>query len=228
MSEMRHRIVDDLMSRDVVSVRPETPFKEIAEILTEREISAVPVVDGYDRLVGLVSEADLLRREAVRTEPEGRGAGPRHASELEPGVAAATAQDVMTRPVFTAHAGWSTVEAARAMKQHNVKRLPVVDDTDRVVGLVSRRDLLRVFLRSDRAIREEIEYEVLRETVRLDPGTVRVHVVDGVVTLEGTVPRRSLVPVVERLCRGTDGVVGIDSRLGFTQDDLPSVKTTTA
>jgi CBS domain-containing protein len=217
---MRHRIVDDLMTREVTSVQVDTPFKEIAEILTELEISAVPVLDGSGRLAGLVSEADLLRKQASQAEPEGRGPAPRSASEFEPGVAAATAKDVMTTPVFTAHSGWSVVEAARAMKQHNVKRLPVVDDMDRVVGMVSRRDLLRVFVRSDRAIREEIEYDVLRETLSLDPGTVQVHVVDGVVTLVGRVPRRSLVPVVERLCRGTDGVIGLDSQLGYVEDDL--------
>ena len=216
---MRHRIVDDLMTRDVTSVQADTPFKEIAGILAEQEISAVPVLDGSDRLIGLVSEADLLRREAAQAEPEGRGPAPRSASEFEPGVAAATAKDVMSSPVHTAHSGWSIVEAARAMRQHGVKRLPVVDDMDHVIGMVSRRDLLLVFLRSDRAIREEIEYEVLRGTLSLDPGAVQVHVVDGVVAVDGRVPRRSLVPVVERLCRATDGVVGLDSRLGFVEDD---------
>ncbi|WP_042365662.1 CBS domain-containing protein [Streptacidiphilus neutrinimicus] len=222
---MRHRIVDDLMTREVTSVQADTPFKEIAEILTGEEISAVPVLDGSGRLIGLVSEADLLRKQAAQAEPEGRGPAPRSASEFEPGVAAATARDVMTSPVFTAHSGWSVVEAARAMKQHGVKRLPVVDDLDHVIGMVSRRDLLRVFVRTDRAIREEIEYDVLRETLVLDPGAVQVHVVDGVVTLVGRVPRHSLVPVVERLCRGTDGVVGLDSQLGFVEDDLRATHT---
>ncbi|WP_370122856.1 CBS domain-containing protein [Streptacidiphilus sp. MAP12-33] len=216
---MRHRVVDDLMTRDVITVQTDTPFKEIAEILTEQEISAVPVLDGSGRLVGLVSEADLLRKEAAQADPGGREPVRRSVSEFEPGTAAATARDVMSAPVVTARTGWSVVETARAMKQNSVKRLPVVDDTDRVVGMVSRRDLLRVFLRSDRAIREEIEYDVLRETLALDPGAVQVHVVDGVVTLEGKVPRRSLVPVVERLCRGADGVVGLDSRLAFAEDD---------
>jgi CBS-domain-containing membrane protein len=219
---MRHRIVDDLMTRGVTSVQADTPFKEIAMVLAEQEISAVPVLDSSGCLVGLVSEADLLRKEAAQADPQGRGSVPRSASEFEPGVAAATARDVMSVPVFTAHSGWSVVEAARAMKQHGVKRLPVVDDANRVVGVVSRRDLLRVFLRSDRAIREEIEYEVLRETLSLDPGTVQVHVVDGVVTLEGRVRGRSLVPVVERLCRGTDGVVGLDSRLTVVEDRSPN------
>jgi CBS-domain-containing membrane protein len=222
---MRHRIVDDLMTHDVTSVRADTPFKEIAEILTEQEISAVPVLDGSDRLIGLVSEADLLRKEAALADPEGRGPAPRSASEFEPGIAAATAKDVMTTPVRTAHSGWSMVEAARAMKQHGVKRLPVVDDMDHVIGMVSRRDLLRVFLRSDRAIREEIEYEVLRGTLALDPGAVQAHVVDGVVTLDGRVPQRSMVPVVERLCRATDGVVGLESRLGFVEDDTRAAAT---
>jgi CBS domain-containing protein len=220
---MRHRIVDDLMTHDLVTVQADTPFKEIAEILAEQEISAVPVLDGSGRLIGLVSEGDLLRREAGRLDPEGRdapeGPGPDASFHDDEGIAAVTAKEVMSSPVVTAHPGWSVVEAARALDHHHIKRLPVGDETGRVVGIVSRRDLLRVFLRTDRAIREEIEHEVLRETLSLAPGAVRVHVVDGVVTLEGQVQRRSLVPVVERLCRGTDGVVALDSRLTFVLDD---------
>ncbi|MEZ0090928.1 CBS domain-containing protein [Streptacidiphilus sp. EB129] len=220
---MRHRVVDDLMTRDVVTVQEETSFKEVAAMLAEQEISAVPVLDGSGRLVGLVSEGDLLRREARQADPEGRDAPEGSAADAVPhdegGLGTVTAKDVMSSPVVTAHPGWSVVEAARAMDRQRVKRLPVVDEPGRVVGIVSRRDLLRVFLRTDRAIREEIEYEVLRQTLSLDPGAVRVHVVDGVVTLEGQVHRRSLVPVVERLCRGTDGVVAVDSRLTAALDD---------
>jgi CBS domain-containing protein len=214
---MRHRIVDDLMTREAVTVVADAPFKEIAGLLAEREISAVPVVDASDRLIGLVSEGDLVRWEARRADP-GRHDEPDRAGGAGTPLPA-TAQDLMSAPVFTAHPGWSVVEAARAKDSHRVKRLPVIDEAGRVVGIVSRRDLLHVFLRSDRAIREEIEYEVLRDTLSLDPAAVRVHVVDGLVTLEGRVHRWSLIPVIERLVRSTDGVVSIDTQLTFDHDD---------
>ena len=105
------------------------------------------------------------------------------------------------------------------MDRHQVKRLPVVDETDKLVGIVSRSDLLRVFLRNDRAIRGEITTEVLRRTMLIDPATVSVDVADGVVTLRGRLECKSMIPIVERLCRSVDGVVALYSRLTFAFDD---------
>lgn len=129
----------------------------------------------------------------------------------------------MNSPAVTARPQWTAVEAAQVMERHHVKRLPVVDEADRLVGLVSRADLLRVFLRGDNAIREEITGEVLLRTLGITPGAVTVRVVDGRVSLKGTVERKSLVPVVIRLCQGVDGVVDVSAELHHRVDDTSTV-----
>ncbi len=197
---MRHRSVADLMTPTAVSVQPGTAFKEIARLLDEFGITAVPVVDEAGRPVGVVSEADLLRR---RTS----------------GSAANAAADLMSSPVITARPEWSVVRAARVMEKHKVKRLPVVDADGRLIGVLSRSDLLRLYLRRDRALQEEILEDVLTQTLGLSPSALTVEVTDGVVTLSGTVTRRSLVPVVLRLCQSVDGVVSVIDRLDYEQDD---------
>ncbi|MET8130587.1 CBS domain-containing protein [Streptomyces sp. NPDC005251] len=218
---MRHRTVRDLMTTSVVKVRQDTGFKEIAKVLAEYGITAVPVVDDDERVVGVVSEADLLRKEAARLDPVGL------LPVLHPGPAdrtkadATTAEGLMNSPAVTARPQWTAVEAAQVMERHHVKRLPVVDEADRLVGLVSRADLLRVFLRGDSAIREEISGEVLVHTLGVAPGAITVHVVDGRVSLKGTVERKSLVPVVMRLCQGVDGVVDVSAELQHHLDDTP-------
>lgn len=210
---MQHRCVSDLMTRDVVRTGRDTPFKEIAKLLMEYDITALPVVDDADRPVGVVSEADLLRKEAQQSDPAGLlpAAHTPHADRAK--AEAITAEGLMTSPAVVSHPECSVVEAAREMESHHVKRLPVVDDSGRLVGVISRADLLRVFLRRDSAIREEIQGDVLTRTLGLAPYSVTVHVVDGRVTLKGTVEQANLIPVVERLCRGVDGVVDVRSDL---------------
>lgn len=119
----------------------------------------------------------------------------------------------MTTPAVMARPGWNVVETARTMYRHKVKRLPVVDETGRLVGIVSRSDLLRPFLRSDTAISDEIHQDVLRATLGLPWDAVQVDVRDGVVTLKGRVEERTLIPVIDRLCRSVDGVVALQDRL---------------
>lgn len=216
---MRHRTVGDLMTTSVVQVRQDTGFKEIAKLLAEYDITAVPVVDDDERVVGVVSEADLLRKEAAQLDPAGLlpvlRAGPDDRAKAE----ATTAEGLMNGPAVTARPQWTAVEAAQVMERHHVKRLPVVDEADRLVGLVSRADLLRVFLRGDSAIREEISGEVLVHTLGVAPGSVTVRVVGGRVSLMGTVERKSLVPVVVRLCQSVDGVVDVSAELHHRLDD---------
>ncbi|MFE9650353.1 CBS domain-containing protein [Streptomyces sp. NPDC006365] len=125
----------------------------------------------------------------------------------------------MSSPAVTARPQWTVVEAARVMEQSRVKRLPVVDEADRLIGVISRADLPRVFLRGDRTVREEIEREVLVRTLGIAPGAVTVHVVDGRVSLSGTVERKSLIAVAVRLCSGVDGVVDVSNDLGYRVDD---------
>jgi CBS-domain-containing membrane protein len=189
------------MTPTAVSVQRGTAFKEITRLLDEFGITAVPVLDDDRHPVGVVSEADLLRR--------------RNAGSGTP-----TAVDLMSSPAITARPDWSAVRAARVMEKHRVKRLPVVDAEDRLIGIVARSDLLQLFLRRDRAIQEEILEDVLTCTLQLSPSASTVDVADGLVTLSGTVPRSSLVPVILRMCQSVDGVVDVIDRLEYEQDDL--------
>src|SRR5262245_66076897 len=224
---MKHRGVQDVMTKDVIAVDGDTPYKQIAEILTERKISGVPVVDSEGHVLGVVSEADLLakteypdaeRRRHLLDSP-GTAQARRRAS-------AGVARDLMTAPAVTIDERTSIVRAAKQMDHHQVKRLPVVDELGRLVGIVSRRDLVKVFLRSDDDIREEVETDVLEQSLSIQPSAVRVTVVDGVVTLDGTVDRKSLVPVAVRLTRAVDGVVDVVERLDYSFDDEKAVEVT--
>lgn len=216
---MQHRTVQDVMTQEVVTARPETPFKEVAALFHRNDITAIPVLDDQGHPLGMVSEADLIRKEAVLPDPEGHYPGRWLDAHDRARAEAETAGGLMTSPAVTARPGWSVPEAARAMDKHKVKRLPVVDEVGRLVGIVSRRDLLQVFLRHDAAIREEIAHDVLGRTLWLAAGDVQVAVHDGVVTLGGRVPRRSLIPITEQLCRAVDGVVAVHQTLDWTEDD---------
>lgn len=204
------------MSTNVVRVQRGTFLKEIARLLTEHRISAVPVVDDDDRPVGVVSEADLLRKQlgltallpAVRQDSD-------HHSKTE----ATTAEGLMTSPAVVARPDWTIVEAGWLMQARSVKRLPVVDDAGRLAGVISRSDLLQVFLRRDRAIQEEVLEGVLTRTLGLSPSAITVDVSDGHVMLSGVVERRSVIPAAVRLCRGVDGVVEVSERLQYDVDD---------
>ena len=216
---MQHRTVQDVMTQQVVTVRRDTPFKKVAELLAGNDVTAVPVVDSANRPIGIVSDSDLLSKELVQPEPDDRTPvvwlHPRDRARAE----AETAEGLMSTVVVTARSEWSIVEAARTMDHHHVKRLPVIDETGVLIGVVSRGDLLRVFLRHDSAIREEIVHDVLERTLFLAPDAVHVQVLDGVVTLSGAVGRGSTLPVVLRLCRTVDGVVAVHDRLTPAFDD---------
>ncbi|MFJ3099384.1 CBS domain-containing protein [Streptomyces hydrogenans] len=217
---MQHRTVFEVMTHRVVTVSPGTPFKEIARLLVENDVSAVPVVDEDRRLLGVVSEADLLRDTSELPDLEGRWAGVRLLSRERGLPEAETAADLMTSPAVSAQPAWNLVETARTMDRKGVKRLPVIDETGRLVGIVSRADLLRPFLRGDNAIQDEIEHDVLTDTLRMAPGTLRVTVDDGVVTLTGRVDERADIPVIVRLCRSVDGVVALHESIGYAYDNL--------
>ncbi|MFI0724133.1 CBS domain-containing protein [Streptomyces sp. NPDC021224] len=217
-----HRTVSDLMTHTVVRARPETPFKEVAKLLVDNGVTALPVVDDEDRPLGVVSEADLVHREAGRPEPAGLP-GLLDVPPPEPSAERTTAAALMTAPAVVARAEWSAVQAARAMDQADVKRLPVVDDTGRLAGIISRADLLRVFLRRDHLIREEIAGDILERTLGISADEVGVKVTDGKVALHGSVERRSLVPVLMRLCEGVDGVVEVTGDIGYRTDEATAV-----
>lgn len=220
---MRQRTISDLMTHTVVDIAPDTTFKQIVETLAEHDITAVPVVDDDQHPLGIVSEADLMGYEARQPDPGGHVPDVlrRYADRDGDGTHTAnpTARQLMTSPAIVARPGWTVVEAARLMQEHQVKRLPVVSETNQVMGVVSRSDLMRVFLRRDRAIREEINYDILTNTFRMAPTDVAVRVVDGCVTLTGRVQRRSTIPVLVRLCRAVDGVIDVTEDLEYVLDD---------
>jgi CBS domain-containing protein len=213
------RKVGDVMTNDVVTVRDTTPFKEIVGLLEEHHVSAVPVVDRRKRLVGIVTEADLLVKERHgRPEPPPFLEG--HRSRAERAKARArVASELMTAPVITVTPFETIAEAARLMHRHNVKRLPVVDADGDLLGIVGRADLLKVFLRSDGEIRQEVEENIIQRLLKWDPASVRVTVRDGVVSMSGRLPRKTQVEILVGLVYGIEGVVGVDNRLTFEFDD---------
>ncbi|MFI6875533.1 CBS domain-containing protein [Streptomyces sp. NPDC050400] len=222
---MKHSKVGSVMVSEVVRAQYATPFKEIARLLNRHHISGLPVVDEEQRVIGVISETDLMARQARAEEasstaehrfhlPVGRGSR----TELRR-ARARTAGQLMSQPPVTAHADDSIAEAARIMAQHKVERLPVIDEEDRLVGIVTRRDLLQVFLRPDDAIRREVVDEVLVRTLWLMPGTLDVQVHEGVVTLGGQVERRSEKEIAARMTGHIDGVVALVDQLTYRLDD---------
>ncbi|MFJ3775943.1 CBS domain-containing protein [Streptomyces sp. NPDC090075] len=201
-------IVSDVMTTTVVSVGRGAPFKEIVRLMRDWRVSALPVVEGEGRVVGVVSEADLLRREEFRDAEEVRDGQEVRDAAAEAG--APTAGGLMTAPALTVRPGATLSQAARIMARGGVKRLPVVDEVGVLQGVVSRADLLKVFLRDDEEIAEEVRREVVSYLFPAPASLLRVAVRDGVVTLAGRIRDTSLVPVAARLVRAVEGVVDVD------------------
>jgi CBS domain-containing protein len=220
-----HSLVKDLMTTQVVTVGPATPFKEIVALLAEHRVSAVPVVDDDRRVLGIVSEADLLLKEEFPVPDQDVPLFWTKRRRLEREKAAgATARDLMSSVAVVSTSPEATVaEAARGMHAAGVKRLPVIGEDGRLVGIVSRGDLLKVFNRTDRAIRREIIDDVIVGDFTMDPNRFFIHVDDGVVVLQGRVERRSLLPYVLRAVHGVEGVVRVEDRLSYDLDDADTL-----
>lgn len=212
--------VSSVMTREVISVAPQTPFKEIVELLIGHQISAVPVVDDAGKPIGVVSEADLVSKE----EFDG-GAEPmpllsrarRHRWHQAAGV---TAVEVMHRDVVTILHSETIPAAARKLVAAGVRRLFVINDAGLLVGVLSRRDLLLVYLRSDEQLAEQISEDVLDACLWIGSEAVHVAVTEGVVTLTGTLPRRSEAGITVRLVQAQPGVIGVVDNLRYEFDDL--------
>ncbi|MFG1803672.1 CBS domain-containing protein [Micromonospora carbonacea] len=219
---MRAWQVRDVMTTDVAAVREGTAYREIVDVLTGWRVTAAPVVDGARRVLGVVSEADLLHKVELLGQPhERRVFVGRRQREAQVKAGATLAADLMSAPAVTVGPDASCVEAARLMTQRHVKRLPVVDDLGRLVGIVTRGDLLRVHLRPDGDIRADVVGEVLRRTLGVRDDVVDVTVHDGVVTLTGQLERRSTVRLALRLSAQVSGVVEVVDALGWAVDDIP-------
>ncbi|GAA2246595.1 MULTISPECIES: CBS domain-containing protein [Streptomyces] len=204
--------VSDVMTRTVVASAAGAAFKEIVRAMEGRRVSALPVVDAGHHVVGVVSEADLLRKEEFRDSAPERGPRARPPAGLHK-AGAVTAADLMTSPAVTVHPDAPLGQAARVMARRKVKRLPVVDDDGVLRGIVSRSDLLRVFLRPDTDIKEEVRREVLAGRLPDGIESIDVDVHQGVVTLTGRVRDTSVVPLAVRLVRSVEGVVDVRSEL---------------
>jgi CBS domain-containing protein len=206
--------VQDVMTTDVVSVPESAVYKDIVSVVRELRVSAFPVLDAAGHLVGVVSEADLLLKEAGQEALGGSliSSGRRGEQAKAAGV---TAAELMTSPAVTIGPEDSVVDAARLMHDRHVKRLPVVDQAGRLVGIVSRVDLLSVFDRPDSEIRAAVRKEIIARDFALDPDSFDVQVTSGIVTITGQVENQAVAQHLLGALRHAEGVVGVRSRLRF-------------
>jgi CBS-domain-containing membrane protein len=206
--------VKDVMSTHVVAVRKNAPFKEMAARLREHRVSAFPVLDEDNKVIGVVSEADLLTKEALEFSATGKVSGMLHYRE-QAKAAATTAEDLMTKPPVTISPDEFVSHAARLMYARKVKRLPVVDDDGHLVGIVSRADVLSVYSRQDDAIRREIIDNIILDTLLCDPSRFTVTVKDGIVTVEGMPETAGVGHDMIDEIRHVEGVVAVRDRLSY-------------
>ena len=207
--------VSDVMTGEVAAVRRDTSFKEMAARLREYRVSAFPVIDENRRVIGVVSEADLLAKEALAGEHAGIPAavtGILHHKDYQK-AEGVTAGDLMTHPAVTARSEDSVEHAARLMYTLQVKRLPVVDAGGYLVGIVSRSDLLTVFDRPDEEIHAEIVNDVILRDFLVDPARFTVTVADGVVTIKGAPKTADLGHHLVTRIRRVQGVVAVRDEL---------------
>jgi CBS domain-containing protein len=209
--------VKDVMSTHVIAVREIASFKEIATRLREQRVSAFPVIDLDGKVIGVVSEADLLTKEALE------GTVPRTIQSLtrqhvRSQVNAVTAADLMSKPAVTIGPDEPVTHAARLMYDERVKRLPVTSDDGKLIGIVTRSDVLSVYSRPDADIQREINHDLILGTFLCDPARFTVTVNDGIVTIEGT-PETALIghDIIDAI-RHMEGVVAVRDRLSYPMD----------
>ncbi|MFE4254196.1 CBS domain-containing protein [Streptomyces sp. NPDC056910] len=201
-------IVSDVMTQTVAAVGRRAPFKEIVQLMQDWQISALPVIEGEGRVVGVVSEADLLPKEELRDNPDTAYLQLRQPVDVAKADAFA-AGDLMSSPAITIRADATLAQASRTMAQEGVKRLPVVDEAGLLAGVVSRADLLKVFLRGDDKIADEIRHDIVSHLFPPPASTLQVEVHDGVATLTGRLHDTAMVPLAARLVRSVEGVVDV-------------------
>jgi CBS domain-containing protein len=217
--------VEDVMTKDPITIGPKTPLKDVADILVAKGISGLPVVGVAGEPLGVISEADLLVK-AAGPEPEARGPfGWRwllHGvpnDESRPKLATRTAGEAMSSPAIRIRPDCSVAEAARLMIDKQVNRLPVVDDYGRVTGIVTRADLVRIYSRSDQQIRREIQQDVVAGLLWIDPARVSVVVIRGDATLSGQLDTKTDAELLPRLVERVPGVVSVTSELSWPEDE---------
>jgi CBS domain-containing protein len=202
--------VQDAMTTSVVAVKPGASFEEMAARLRQSRVSAFPVIDDDGKVIGVVSEADMLARQVLST-----GLLPHGEQEKTAGL---TAGDLMTHPAVTVSPGDSIEVAARLMYTLQVKRLPVIDPSGRLAGIISQTDVLAVSGRSDEEIREEVSNDVIWQEFGAAPRQFAVTVRAGVVTLEGNAETTARGHAIVRKVRHVQGVVAVRDRLSYPGD----------
>ena len=213
--------VEEIMTREVLTIGPEGEVRDVARILVENHISGLPVCNAQRQVVGVISEGDILFKEQAPAEKGRRFlfrfVSPRTKEARK--ARAITVHEAMTAPAITISSYSSVAEAARIMSEHGVNRLPVLKG-DELVGIVTRTDLVRAFVRSDDDIRREIEEDVLIRTLWIEaPGTIGVEVERGAVRLSGYRDTRGDALLLERLVARVPGVVSVRSELSWSNDD---------
>jgi CBS domain-containing protein len=217
---IENNLVRDVMTTPVFTVGEQAPFKEIVDTLARHRISAVPVVDADDRVVGIVSESDLLAKVVAGGDPKPRmkfGQGAK--SETRRKSHAETARELMNAPVVTISPDSSIVHAARVAALEHVRRLPVVDASNMLLGIVTRSDLLSVFRRDDEEIRRHVADDLIGRQFCRHLSEVEVTVRHGVVALTGQVERRMLIGPLVDAVRQTAGVVSVHDDIAYRIDD---------
>ncbi|WP_089107807.1 CBS domain-containing protein [Streptomyces hyaluromycini] len=200
--------VSDVMTRTVATIGRNAPFKDVVTLMEEWKVSALPVLEGEGRVIGVVSEADLLPKEEFRDSDPDRFVQRQRLDDLAK-AGAVTAEEVMSTPAVTVHPNATLAQAARIMAQRKVKRLPVVNDEGMLEGVVSRSDLLKIFLRGDEELAAEVRHEVVDRLFPLSADHIQVEVTEGVVTLTGWVDDDGAAGVAQRLARAVEGVVDV-------------------
>jgi len=199
-------LVRDLMTTDVVAVGPGASIRDAARLMFRYRVSGVPVVDMDDHVLGIVTEGDFLAMEIER---------------LETGAVPTAVREVMSKSVKTIPPEMDVTGAARFMQAQDVKRLVVASD-GRMVGIISRFDIVSAFTRPDDLIEDEIREDLVRRVLFVDPESIEVSVVNGVVTFVGSIGTRTEARLVEELARRLDGVVGVANELTWRIDDTDS------
>ena len=212
--------VRDVMSTHVIAAHTSATYKELAAMLHYQRVSAFPVVDEDNRVIGIVSETDLLAKEALEgTVPDTLASMPHQREGSR--VAGLTAAELMTRTVVTIGPDEPVSHAARLMYSKRVKRLPVVGDDGVLIGIVSRSDVLSVYSKPDAVIREEVSSELIRGAFLADPGAFTVAVKDGIVTLTGRPGTAAAGHGLVAAVRHMEGVVAVRDRLSYPPSSPP-------
>jgi CBS domain-containing protein len=209
-------MVAEVMTRRVIAATEGVEFKQIAAMMRENRIGALPVVDSQNRVIGVVSETDLLLKQAA--------AAPHRASwrwllpATERKAEAVLAKDLMTRPAVTIGRDATVAEAAAVMSARRVRQLPVVDGAGHLIGVVSRVDVLAVFSREDAEIRGEVIHGVIAGDLALSPDAFEVSVTSGIVTVAGQVPGKAVADQLIAAIQQVDGVVTVRDRLSYPHE----------